>query len=57
MPQTATAVGTPGSVPAVMGMGGADGPEAGRRRRLVASVLVLALLVAAGAVVLSTLLE
>ena len=35
----------------VMGMGGTDGPDAGRRRRLVAAVLVLALILGAGAVV------
>jgi hypothetical protein len=37
-------------------MGGADGPDAQRRRRLIASLLVLALVLGAGAVVLSTLL-
>jgi hypothetical protein len=41
-----------GSVRAVMGMGGVDGPAAARRRRLVAGVLVLALVLGAGAVVL-----
>jgi hypothetical protein len=40
-----------------MGMGGADGPGAERRRRLVAGVLVLALVLASAAVVLSTLLS
>jgi hypothetical protein len=45
-----------GSVPTVLGVGGADGPEAERRRRLIASLLVLALVLGAGAVVLSTLL-
>jgi hypothetical protein len=42
-----------GSVPVVMGMGGADGPRAERRRRLVALVIVFALVLAAGATVLS----
>ena len=37
----------------VMGMGGVDGPAAARRRRLIAGVLVLALVLGAGAVVLS----
>jgi hypothetical protein len=37
----------------VMGMGGVDGPAAARRRRLIAGVLVLALILGAGAVVLS----
>jgi hypothetical protein len=36
-------------------MGGADGPEAERRRRLVAGALVLALVLTSAAVVLSTL--
>ena len=36
-----------------MGMGGVDGPDAERRRRLVAGVLVLALVLGAGAVVFS----
>jgi hypothetical protein len=36
-----------------MGMGGVDGPGADRRRRLVAAVLVLALVLGAGAVVFS----
>ena len=36
-----------------MGMGGVDGPGADRRRRLVATVLVLALILGAGAVVFS----
>jgi hypothetical protein len=36
-----------------MGMGGVGGPAAARRRRLVAGVLVLALVLGAGAVVLS----
>jgi hypothetical protein len=39
-----------------MGMGGTGGPEAGRRRRLVAGVLVLAMVMGAAAVVFSTLL-
>jgi hypothetical protein len=39
-----------------MGMGGVDGPGADRRRRLVAGVLVLALVLGAGAVVVSMLL-
>ena len=44
-----------GSVRTVMGMGmgGVDGPAAARRRRLIAGVLVLALILGAGAVVLS----
>ncbi len=42
-----------GSVRAVMGMGGAGGPDAERRRRLVATALVIALLVTAAATVLS----
>ena len=42
-----------GSVQRVMGMGGVDGPAAARRRRLVAGVLVLALVLGVGAVVLS----
>jgi hypothetical protein len=46
-----------GSVQAVMGMGGVGGPDAERRRRLVAAVLVLALVLGAAAVVLSTLLS
>ena len=40
----------------MMGMGGADGPDAERRRRLVAGLLVLALILGAGAVVFSILL-
>jgi hypothetical protein len=44
-----------GSVRRVMGMGGVDGPAAARRRRLIAGVLVLALILGAGAVVLSML--
>jgi hypothetical protein len=36
----------------MMGMGGADGPAAGRRRRMVAAVLVLALVLGVGATVL-----
>jgi hypothetical protein len=36
-----------------MGMGGTDGPAGARRRRLVATVIVLAMLLAAGATVLS----
>jgi hypothetical protein len=40
-------------VRAVMGMGGVGGPEAERRRRLVAVVIVFAMLLAAGATVLS----
>jgi hypothetical protein len=39
-----------------MGMGGADGPQGERRRRLVALVIVLAMILAAGATVLSLLL-
>lgn len=39
-----------------MGMGGADGPDARRRQRIVASVVVLALVLGAGAVVFSILL-
>lgn len=39
-----------------MGMGGVDGPGADRRRRLVAGVLVLLLVLGAGAVVVSMLL-
>ena len=35
----------------VMGMGGTEGPDAERRRRLIAGVLVLALILGAGAVV------
>jgi hypothetical protein len=46
-----------GSVQPVMGMGGADGHDAERRRRFVAAVLVLALILGAAAVVLSTLLS
>jgi hypothetical protein len=42
-----------GNVRAVMGMGGVDGPAAARRRRLIAGVLVLALVLGAGAVILS----
>ena len=42
-----------GSVRPVMGMGGAGGPDAERRRRLVALVIVFALVLAAGATVLS----
>jgi hypothetical protein len=45
-----------GSVPEVMGMGGAGGPEAERRRRLIAGVLVLAMVLGSAAVVLSTVL-
>ena len=37
----------------MMGMGGADGPAGARRRRLVAMVIVFAMLIAAGATVLS----
>jgi hypothetical protein len=37
-------------------MGGVDGPDAERRRRLIAGLLVLALILGAGAVVFSTLL-
>ena len=36
-----------------MGMGGADGPAGERRRRLVAAVVVLAMVLTAGAAVLS----
>ena len=46
-----------GSVLGVMGMGGIGGPEAERRRRLVAAVLVLALILGAGAVVFSLVLS
>jgi hypothetical protein len=42
-----------GSVRFVMGMGGVNGPAADRRRRLVAGVLVLAMVLGAGAVVFS----
>jgi hypothetical protein len=42
-----------GSVRFVMGMGGVNGPAADRRRRLVAGVLVLTLILGAGAVVFS----
>lgn len=42
-----------GSVRGVMGMGGVDGPAAARRRRVIAGVLVLALVLGVGAVVLS----
>lgn len=45
-----------GSVDAVMGMGGVDGPAAARRRRLIAGVLVLALVLGVGAVLFSMLL-
>ncbi|WP_255600064.1 hypothetical protein [Blastococcus sp. LR1] len=37
----------------MMGMGGAGGPEAERRRRLVASLVVLALVLGTAATVLS----
>ncbi len=37
----------------MMGMGGADGPAGERRRRLVAAVVVLAMLLTVGATVLS----
>jgi hypothetical protein len=40
----------------MMGMGGAGGPRADRRRRLVAMVIVFAMLLAAGATVLSLML-
>ena len=46
-----------GSVARVMGMGGAGGPRAGRRRRLVAAVIVLAMVLTAGATVLSLVLD
>ena len=36
-----------------MGMGGADGPAGERRRRLIAVVVVLAMLLTVGATVLS----
>lgn len=36
-----------------MGMGGANGPDAERRRRLVAALVVLAMVLAAGATVLT----
>ena len=42
-----------GSVHTVMGMGGVGGPAGERRRRLVAAVIVLAMVLAAGATVLS----
>ena len=48
-----TLQGPGGSVRPVMGMGGAGGPDAERRRRLVATLVVLALLVTAAATVLS----
>jgi hypothetical protein len=37
----------------MMGMGGTGGPDAERRRRLVALVIVFAMLLAAGATILS----
>ena len=40
-----------------MGMGGSDGPDAARRRRVIAAVLVLALIMGAGAVAFLTLLN
>jgi hypothetical protein len=40
-----------------MGMGGAQGPDADRRRRLVASLLVLALVLSTAATVLSIVLS
>ena len=40
-----------------MGMGGAGGPQAGRRRRLVAALVVLAMVLTAGATVLSLVLD
>ena len=43
-------------MPPVMGMGGADGSDAERRRRLIAGVLVVALILGAGAVVFAILL-
>lgn len=45
------------SVRRVMGMGGAEGPEADRRRRFVAALVVVAMLLAAGATVLSIVLS
>ncbi|MET0764645.1 MAG: hypothetical protein ABWY29_07245 [Blastococcus sp.] len=39
----------------MMGMGGGKGPAADRRRRLVATVLVVALVLGAGAIVFSIL--
>lgn len=43
----------PRTVPTVMGMGGANGPAGDRRRRLVAAVIVFAMLLAAGATLLA----
>jgi hypothetical protein len=40
----------------MMGMGGTGGRDAQRRRRLVASVIVLAMVLAAGATILSIML-
>jgi hypothetical protein len=40
----------------MMGMGGTDGPDGRRRQRLVAGIVVLAMVLAAGAVVFSILL-
>ncbi|MGY1855525.1 hypothetical protein [Modestobacter sp. SYSU DS0290] len=40
----------------MMGMGGANGPEADRRRRIVATVLVVALVLGVGATLFSLLL-
>ncbi len=40
-------------MPAVMGMGGAGGRDAQRRRRLVAAIVVLAMVLTVGATVLS----
>jgi hypothetical protein len=42
-----------GSVQPMMGMGGAGGRNSDRRRRLVAMVIVFAMVLAAGATVLS----
>ena len=39
--------------PAMMGMGGLGGPAGDRRRRVVAGVIVLAMVLAAGAVLFS----
>jgi hypothetical protein len=40
----------------MMGMGGLDGPQGERRRRLVAGLIVAAMLLAAGAVLLGAVL-
>jgi hypothetical protein len=54
---TAVPSSSAGTVRLVMGMGGADGPDAERRRRFVAALVVLAMILGAAAVVLSTLLS